>query len=250
MKALLLILLLVLAVFPQVRRQGGVRVQGGASSTVSAGGGAFCSGSEVLCDDFNDNSLDAKWSSGIPMSVFGAGAGDWSPAEQNQQLEYTPTATSFALDGIQSTNTFNMTDKRCMAKLVDPLGPTTESRDLFEIGQDSNDDFYALFINSTDTVSWDFRSETAGNEGPLTFSWNPATDPWISFVHSSGSNTLKLETAPDSGGSPGSWTTQVTVTSVSTKWSFISTMKLVLGGGNNDAQAGSGTGAWDNLKCN
>jgi hypothetical protein len=167
MKATLLILLLVFAVLPQTRQQGGVRLQGSVKRAVSAGGGG-----SSASDDFNrsdGNTLGANW---VSIIAFGcsilsnqavgdggncwarwAGAGSFTDDQYSQITVATHVAAASNNAGVRLSGTTFGTMKGYFCGATRDTGPTDDRYKIWVINADSTPTQVAAVTGGTPLVT-------------------------------------------------------------------------------------------------
>lgn len=165
----------------------------------------------LLSDDFNDNSIDTnKWD---PNSLF-----TWSTdtnvaiAETSQRLEIGPllqNVSGFSYRGISSVNTYTFTDSHAYVELVQAPASNTSAEAVFSVGSDFNNS-YRMYVSGGNLIG--LRRQSAGRGAVettlFTVSYSSTNHRFLRIRNDSGN--LYMDTAPNSGGVPGTWTQQYT----------------------------------------
>jgi len=171
----------------------------GSSNGGSGGGGLFT-------DDFNDNSFSNRW---LPNSVFSGGTIDTNVrvAEANGRVEIgpLPTAAGTHYNGVQTAGTYDLTDAYAYVALVQAPATTTTAFVMFSVGKDL-DNYYRIYeSNGTLTA----MQEINGVKTDLrSVPYVAASHRFLRIGYEAGS--VVFQTAPDSGGVPGTWSVLTT----------------------------------------
>jgi len=162
----------------------------------------------IVSDNFNDNSLDtAKWDT----NLFSGFTNTSVPlAETNSQLEIGPLLTTFdgsAYRGVRTVNTYNFTGAYSFVELVKAPENNTTGFGMFTVGT-SVDNYYRLYVSAGNLVG---EKKIAGSKTTLfTMPYDLTNHRFLRIRNDSGS--VFLDTAPGSGGVPGSWAQRYTET--------------------------------------
>ena len=165
---------------------------------------ALMQGGTTLADDFNDNSLNTtKWD---PNNLFSGFTDTSLPlAEVNQRLEIGPLLTNTGSShyrGIRSVNTYNFSNSYSYVELVQAPSSSTVADAMFTIGNDVNN-FYRLYVSGGVLYG---QRKIAGTKTTLfTLSYDSTNHRFLRIRHDSNTGNLTLDTAPGSGGVPGTW---------------------------------------------
>jgi hypothetical protein len=181
---------------------------------LAAAGGSFTPNPISLTDDYDDASFDtAKWNSTTVLPPWSAGAVGGTRTESGGVLNLTPATSTDTTEGCSSVNTYDFSSgKTAYVHLSN--SPTNNS---CSFGLWAGSGQYIRFqVDKVFGVEWinAYKSNSGTNEslwgggGSATYS---ATDhAWLA-IHYNGS-AFEVYTAPDSGGSPGTWTLRGTST--------------------------------------
>jgi len=158
----------------------------------------------LLADDFNDNLLDtAKWN---PNSLF-SGFIDLSIpiSETGQRLEIGPLLTNTPdshYRGIRSVNTYNFSGAYSYVELVQAAPSTTKADAMFTVGNDVNN-YYRLYVS--EGVLYGLRKAGGVKTTLFTLTYDPVNHRFLRIRHDALTGNVTLDTAPGSGGVPGTW---------------------------------------------
>jgi hypothetical protein len=160
----------------------------------------------LLQDNFNDNSLDlSKWNK---QNLFSGFIDTSIPAtETNQRIEFGPllsNASGSHYVGMRSVNSFNFNGAYCYVELVQAAASNTSADAMFTLGKDANN-YYRIFVEGG-TIIGQKRINGGSKVSLFTAAYDPANDRYWRIRHDSTTGKVIFETAPDNGGSPGSWT--------------------------------------------
>jgi hypothetical protein len=161
----------------------------------------------TLTDNLNDNSTDAtKWNVTAPFSFNAA----CTVAETSGQLQITPpTASStFSYNGYQSVALYSLRGDSLYAALVQS-GSDIHQEAVLGFGTDINggDGVTANVSNGQ------LRFRQGHNIADLAtaISYDAVNHYWLRITHRVSDDHLLLDTAPNSSGSPGTWTNRFSV---------------------------------------
>lgn len=162
----------------------------------------------LLADDFNDNSLDpAKWNTNLFSGFTDASL---PIAELNQRIEIGPllqAATGSHYAGITSASTFDFTNAYCYVEVVQTAASSTSADAMLTVGMDVNS-YYRIYVEGGSII---FQKRINGSKVTLlTAAYSTANDRYWRVRHDATSGNVIFETAPNNGGSPGSWTVRYT----------------------------------------
>lgn len=168
--------------------------------------------STIVGDDFNDNSIDtSKWANSLFTSATDTNV---SIAETSQELEIGPllqNVSGFSYRGLSTVNTYLFDDSSAYVELVQAPASNTNADAMFTVGSDFNNQ-YRMYVSGGNLIG--LRRTSAGRgavESTLfTVSYNSTNHRFLRIRNDSGN--LYMETAPGSGGTPGTWTQQYTET--------------------------------------
>lgn len=164
----------------------------------------------VVSDDFNDNSIDtAKWD---PNNLFFFPFTDpnVSIAETSQRLEIGPllqNVNGFSYRGLITVNTYSFVDASAYVELVQAPASNTNADARFTVGSDTNNS-YRMYVSGGSLIGVIRRSAGRGAfEATLfTISYDSTNHRFLRIRNNSGN--LYMDTAPGTGGVPGTWTQQ------------------------------------------
>ena len=156
----------------------------------------------LLADDFNDNSMDvAKWDANNLFSGFTSV--NVPIAETGQRLEVGPLLQSTDgsnYRGLRSVNTYNFTGGYCYVELPQAPSSSTAGDAMLTVGIDVNN-FYRIYVEAGNLIG---QKKIGGTKATLfTIPYDSVNHRYLRIRNSAGSMTL--DTAPDSGGTPGTW---------------------------------------------
>jgi hypothetical protein len=201
----------------------------------------------LVSDDFNDNSIDtSKWD---PNNLFTSATDtNVAIAETSQQMEIGPllqNVSGFSYRGISTVNTYNFTDSHAYVELVQAPASNTNADAIFTAGSDFNNQ-YRMYVSGGNLIG--LRRQSAGRGAIevtlFSISYNSTNHRFLRIRNDSGN--LYMDTAPGSGGVPGTWTNQYSET-----WnSLIDNTAIIfeLKAGTTQVEANApGTVIWDNF---
>ena len=168
----------------------------------------------IVSDDFNDNSIDtAKWDPNN-LVFFPFTDTNVSIAETSQRLEIGPllqNVNGFSYRGLRTVNTYNFTDAHAYVELVQAPASNTNADARFTVGSDTNNS-YRMYVSGGNLIG--VRRQGAGRGAfevtLFSISYNSTNHRFLRIRNDSG--TLYMDTAPGSGGVPGTWTQQYSET--------------------------------------
>ncbi len=223
-----------------------VDVRGNSSScsrTVTAAAPA------ILSDDFNDNSIDTtKW---LTQDMFTMWTNLGVPiTETAQQLQIGPLLQipATAHRGVVTASVFNFTGANSYVELVQGPSSTTDAEASFAVGNNPNRPdltqarFYRIYVKHGTLFG---ERRTSGTVKTTLFSipYDPVAHRFWRIRHNAGSVTL--DTAPGSGGVPGTWVQRFTQT-----WHSaipVTSVLIEFRGGTATQQTNPGTVIFDNF---
>jgi endonuclease/exonuclease/phosphatase family metal-dependent hydrolase len=197
-------------------------------------------------DDFNDNSLDPKW-------TIGVWTGDTRDAtvrvaEVNQRLEIGPLkerTTGSHYNGLRSTANHDFSGASAYVQLVHPAATTTAAFAMFAVGRDSNN-YYRWYVSAGRLVA---EKEIAGAKTTLVdVGYNPIGHQFLRICHDASARTVVFQTAPNTGGAPGTWF-QHRAEPWSTAAIPLRTARFEMKAGTGAAEIAPGTAAYDNFRA-
>ena len=200
----------------------------------------------IVSDDFNDNSIDtAKWTTNLISCCLDTNV---PLAETSQQLEIGPllqNVNGYSHRGLSTVNTYNFDDTYAYVELVQAPASNTNAVAIFSVCSDL---FLCYRIYETAGNLIGVRRTPIGRGGVETvlfsISYDTTDHRFLRIRNDSGN--LHMDTAPGTGGVPGTWTQQY-----SEVWnSSISTSAIIfeLKGGTSQVEANSpGTVIFDNF---
>ena len=200
----------------------------------------------IVSDDFNDNSIDtAKWSTNLVSCCTDTNV---PVAETSQQLEIGPllqNVNGFRYRGISTVNTYIFDDSSAYVELVQAPALNTNAEAVFSVCSDFND-CYSIYESAGDLIGLRRTAIGRGAVETVLFSipYDTTDHRFLRIRNDAGS--LYLDTAPGTGGVPGTWTQQY-----SEVWSsLISTSAIIfeLKAGTSQAESNApGTVIFDNF---
>ena len=207
-----------------------------------------CSG--LLTDDFNDNSISVKWSPGVPLTGTTVDT-TIAVTETNQRLEIGPlhqNQTGVSYNGMRSANTYDFTNAAVYVQVVVPPNPgNIEEHAMLGAGKDSGN-YYRIRISGNTTVA-EKRLANGTKVTLATTAYDSTNHQFLRIRHDQASGSVVFETAPASGGVPGTWTTLVSDTWDTTNVP-LSAVAFELKAGTTDPQPQPpGTIAFDNFSA-
>ena len=200
----------------------------------------------LLADDFNDNSLNtALWATGTALFSGTTQDPGVAIAETTQQFRIGPllaNATASHYNGIASVATYDVTGAAVQVEVVQPPSAGAVAYAMLSIGTTSSD-FYRFFITGTDLVA---EKKIAGVKTDVAIPYDASAHRFLRIRHDAATGQVRWETAPGSGGVPGTWTQR----SVDT-WQAsvpLTALRVELKAGTSDPQTSPGTVVFDNVK--
>jgi hypothetical protein len=163
----------------------------------------------LLADDFNDNSLDmAKWN---PGNLFSGFTDTSLPIDEvNQRLEIGPLlqgASGSHYAGLRSATSYDFTNGYCYVAVVQTASSSTSADTMLTIGRDVNN-YYRIYVEGGSII---YQKRINGTKVTLaSASYSSTNHRYWRIRHDAGTGNVVFETAPDSGGSPGTWTVRYT----------------------------------------
>ena len=165
----------------------------------------------LLSDDFNDNSLDTnKW---VSTNLFSGFTNlDVPIAETSQRLEIGPllqNVNGSSYRGIRSVNSYTFAGGYSYVELVQAPASNTDADSMFTIGN-SVTAYYRMRV-SAGTLSG-VRNIGGTKTTLFSISYDSTNHRFLRIRHDSATNSVTLDTAPGSGGTPGTWVQRYTET--------------------------------------
>jgi hypothetical protein len=165
----------------------------------------------IVSDDFNANSIDTtKWD---PNNLaFGPTNTSISIAQSGHNLKIGPllqNTSGFNYRGISTVNTYNFTGASAYVELVQAAASNTNGEAAFAVGSDFND-CYRMYVSGGNLIGQLRKASGRGAVEISLFSipYDSTNHRFLRIRNDSGS--LFMDTAPGSGGVPGTWTQQYT----------------------------------------
>lgn len=181
------------------------------NGTLSNGFTYTASETVLISDDFNDNSLDtAKWDASNLFSGFTNTS--VAIAETNQQLEVGPllqNTSGSSYRGIRTVNTYNFSGSYAYVELVQAAASNTQGDAMFTLGN-SVTAYYRIYVSGGNLIG--LRNIGGTKTTLFTIAYNSTNHRFLRIRHDSTTNAVTLDTAPGTGGTPGTWTQQYTET--------------------------------------
>jgi hypothetical protein len=164
----------------------------------------------IVSDDFNDNSIDtAKWN---PNDLFSGFTDTNVPiAETSQRLEIGPllqNVSGSSFRGMRTVNTYSFSDAYSFVELVQAPASNTGAAAMFTVGA-SVTAYYRLSVVAGDLTG--IRNIGGTKTTLFTVPYDTTNHRFLRIRHTS-TGAVTLDTAPGSGGVPGTWTQQYTET--------------------------------------
>lgn len=161
----------------------------------------------LLTDDFNTTSLDTtKWSN----TVFTGAQNTTVPvSDTSGQLQIGPlptNATSSSYNGITSVNRYDFTGAYAYVQLVQPAASNSNAFTMFAVGNDVNN-FYRFYVSAGSLVC-EKKISGAKSQIGAAITYNSVSHQFLRIRHDPTTGNVIYETAPNSGGAPGTWTQQ------------------------------------------
>ncbi|MBI3652031.1 MAG: IPT/TIG domain-containing protein [Acidobacteria bacterium] len=158
----------------------------------------------LLVDDFNNNTLDTtKWS----LNNLFSGYTDSGVAvsDQNQHLEIgalKQNTSGSHYNGLRSALSYNFTGAYAAVELVQPPNAATAADAMLTIGQDPNN-YYRIYVEAGNLIC---QKKAKGTKMDLlTVPFDAVNHRFLRIRHDAASGNVVFETAPGSGGVPGTW---------------------------------------------
>jgi hypothetical protein len=203
----------------------------------------------LLQDNFNDNSLDlSKWNN---QNLFSGFIDTSLPvSERNQRIEFGPllsNASGSHYTGVRSVNAFNFSGAYCYVELVQAAASNTSADAMFTLGKDANS-YYRIYVEGG-TIIAQKRISGGAKVSLFTAAFDPINDRYWRIRHDSSTGRVVFETAPDNGGSPGSWTQRFNEAWNTTAIPLTSVLFEIKGGTWQPESNAPGTVIFDNFKA-
>ena len=165
----------------------------------------------IVSDDFNDNSINTSvWN---PNDVFSGFTNTNVPiAETSQQIEIGPllqNVSGSSYRGMRTVNTYDFTGAYTYVELVQAPATNTSADAMFTIGN-SVTAYYRIYEEGGTLRG--IRNIGGTKTTLFSITYNSTNHRFWRIRHDSSSGNVTLDTAPGSGGVPGTWTQQYTET--------------------------------------
>jgi hypothetical protein len=165
----------------------------------------------IVSDDFNDNSIDTgKWN---PNDLFSGFTNSSVPiAETSQRIEIGPllqNVSGSSYRGMRTVNTYDFTGAYSYVELVQAPATNTSADAMFTLGA-SVTAYYRIYENAGTLRG--IRNIGGTKTTLFSITYNSTNHRFWRIRHDSSSGNVTLDTAPGSGGVPGTWTQQYTET--------------------------------------
>ena len=159
----------------------------------------------LLADDFNSASLNqANWSTGPLFS--GLTDGTILATDANQQLQIGPLyqyTSGSHYNGVTSNNTYDFTGAYCYVQIVRAGPANTNADSMLTIGNSGS--YYYRFYVSNGRLN--ALKMVGGTKTTLaSTSYDATNHSFLRIRHDATGASVVFETAPSSGGAPGTWT--------------------------------------------
>jgi hypothetical protein len=160
----------------------------------------------ILSDDFNDNSIDtAKWN---PNDLFSGFTNTNVPiSETSQRLEIGPllqNVSGSAYRGMRTVNTYTFSDSYAYVELVQAPASNTQGEAMFTVGS-SVTAYYRIWVEAGNLLG---TRNVGGTKTTLFSTTYSSTNHRFLRITNTSTGAVTLDTAPGSGGVPGTWTQQ------------------------------------------
>jgi len=160
----------------------------------------------ILSDDFNDNSIDtAKWN---PNDLFSGFTNTNVPiAETSQRLEIGPllqNVSGSSYRGMRTVNTYTFSDAYAYVELVQAPASNTQGEAMFTVGS-SVTAYYRIWVEAGTLRG---TRNVGGTKTTLFSITYDSTNHRFWRIQNTSTGAVTLDTAPSSGGVPGTWTQQ------------------------------------------
>ena len=166
----------------------------------------------IVSDDFNDNSLDTgKWDT----NLFSGFTNTNVPlAETSQRLEIGPLLKNVngpSYRGLSTVNTYSFVDSSAYVELAQAPASNSTGEATFTVGSDLND-YYRMYVSGGNLIGLIRRAAGRGatEDTLFTIPYDSTNHRFLRIRNDSGN--LYMDTAPGTGGTPGTWTQQYTET--------------------------------------
>ena len=167
----------------------------------------------IVSDDFNDNSIDtSKWN---PNTLFTSLTDTNVPiAETSQRLEIGPLLKNVngpSYRGLSTVNTYSFDNSSAYVELVQAPASNSTADAMFTVGSDFNN-FYRMYESGGNLIGLIRRSAGRGavEDTLFTIPYDSTNHRFLRIRNDAGN--LYMDTAPGTGGIPGTWTQQYTET--------------------------------------
>jgi hypothetical protein len=169
--------------------------------TYTGGGGGE---TVILEDDFGDNSLDtAKWTGGNLFSGFTDS--NLPVNEASQRIEVGPLlqgASGSHYNGIRSASPHGFNGSYSYVELAQPAATNTAGDAMFTLGKDVNN-YYRIYVESGILICQ--KRIGGAKTNLLSTAYSPSSHRYIRISHDASAGSVVFASAPDNGGTPGSW---------------------------------------------
>jgi hypothetical protein len=200
------------------------------------------SGTPVLTDDFNDNTLDlAKWNPGTIQGAIYTGPPAWDASipvlERNQRLEISPRANVSGdhYNGYVSVAGWNLTNARASVEVIQAAtGGSTNTQ--LALCLDSQN----FYMTSVEAGQLRFEQVVNGSRSTSSINYNATQHRFWRIRHEPSTDSIIFETSSDGQ----SWTIRRTVA----RQLSISSLRAEISAGTWEAISSPGIALFDNFK--
>jgi hypothetical protein len=158
----------------------------------------------LLADDFNDNALDTtKWVVNNVFSGFTDAA--VTVSEKNQRLEIGPLKQNLSgshYNGLRSASVYNFTGAYSYVEVAQASSSATAADTMLTIGIDANN-YYRIYVEAGNLIC---QRKVGGTKTDLlNIPFDASNHRFLRIRHDAATGNVIFETAPGSGGTPGTW---------------------------------------------
>src|SRR5581483_2215725 len=163
----------------------------------------------LLADDFSTTSVDtSKWATGNLFSGFTDTNIAMNQSGQSLHIGPLPQGTSGShYNGIRSATQYNFTGAYAYVQASQVVSSATAADVMFTLGNDVNN-YYRIYYEAGNLIVQKRINNLKATM--LTIGFNPTNHAFWRIRHNSSANSVVFETAPNSGGAPGAWTSVYT----------------------------------------
>jgi hypothetical protein len=157
----------------------------------------------LIEDTFTGTALDTtKWT----QSLFTTTAtGSVKVTIQSNELKIGPVS-AVGFDGIESKTTYNFTGAYCYVQVAQAFSSSTQEEAVLSVGPSSSN-WYSIEVEGSSVICKKLINGAKSVTTLSTTAYSSTNDQFLRIRHDTGTGKVFFESAPNSGGVPGSWTT-------------------------------------------